>query len=135
MTQELERRYRAMLEAGQIEEVQVLPFDEVEFFYVEDENFASNNDAVQYIEENHEVKPQKRNLVAKISGALFGFAVLPILTKQNALNFHMTNAILELNKYTEENDELHERIMELKTEIGVLSARLKVLEREKEQGQ
>lgn len=135
MTQELERRYKAMLEAGQIEEVQVLPFDEVEFFYVEDENFASNNDAVQYIEENHEVKPQKRNLVAKISGALFGFAVLPILTKQNALNFHMTNAILELNKYTEENDELHERIMELKTEIGVLSARLKVLEREKEQSQ
>lgn len=135
MTQELERRYKAMLEAGQIEEVQVLPFDEVEFFYVEDETFASNNDAVQYIEENHEVKPQKRNLVAKISGALFGFAVLPILTKQNALNFHMTNAILELNKYTEENDELHERIMELKTEIGVLSARLKVLEREKEQSQ
>lgn len=135
MTQELERRYKAMLDAGEIEEVQVLPFEEVEFFYVEDESFASNNDAVQYIEENHEVKPQKRNLVAKISGALFGFAVLPILTKQNALNFHMTNAILELNKYTEENDELHERIMELKTEIGVLSARLKVLEREKEQGQ
>lgn len=135
MTQELERRYKAKVEAGQIEEVQVLTFEEVEFFYVEDENFASNNDAVQYIEENHEVKPQKRNLVAKISGALFGFAVLPILTKQNALNFHMTNAILELNKYTEENDELHERIMELKTEIGVLSARLKVLEREKEQGQ
>lgn len=135
MTQELERRYKAKVEAGQIEEVQVLPFEEVEFFYVEDESFASNNDAVQYIEENHEVKPQKRNLVAKISGALFGFAVLPILTKQNALNFHMTNAILELNKYTEENDELHERILELKTEIGVLSARLKVLEREKEQGQ
>lgn len=135
MTQELERRYKTKVEAGQIEEVQVLPFEEVEFFYVEDESFASNNDAVQYIEENHEVKPQKRNLVAKISGALFGFAVLPILTKQNALNFHMTNAILELNKYTEENDELHERIMELKTEIGVLSARLKVLEREKEQGQ
>lgn len=135
MTQELERRYKTMLEAGQIEEVQVLPFEEVEFFYVEDESFASNNDAVQYIEENHEVKPLKRNLVAKISGALFGFVVLPILTKQNALNFHMTNAILELNKYTEENDELHERIMELKTEIGVLSARLKVLEREKEQSQ
>lgn len=135
MTQELERRYKTMLEAGQIEEVQVLPFEEVEFFYVEDESFASNNDAVQYIEENHEVKPLKRNLVAKISGALFGFVVLPILTKQNALHFHMTNAILELNKYTEENDELHERIMELKTEIGVLSARLKVLEREKEQSQ
>lgn len=135
MTQELERRYKTMLEAGQIEEVQVLPFEEVEFFYVEDESFASNNDAVQYIEENHEVKPLKRNLVAKISGALFGFVVLPILTKQNALNFHMTNAILELNKYTEENDELHERIMKLKTEIGVLSARLKVLELEKEQSQ
>lgn len=135
MTQELERRYKTMLEAGQIEEVQVLPFEEVEFFYVEDESFASNNDAVQYIEENHEVKPLKRNLVAKISGALFGFVVLPILTKQNALNFHMTNAILELNKYTEENDELHERIMELKTEIDVLSARLKVLELEKEQSQ
>ena len=135
MTQELERRYKTMLEAGQIEEVQVLPFEEVEFFYVEDESFASNNDAVQYIEENHEVKPLKRILVAKISGALFGFVVLPILTKQNALNFHMTNAILELNKYTEENDELHERIMELKTEIAVLSARLKVLEREKEQSQ
>ena len=83
-----------------------------------------------------------KRFVKKVIRKLIRFYVVPIMTEQNALNYHYSNAIMQLNGYVNKNsandpaemavkiEELELRQMNSKREIAELTEQLEALKKE-----